>query len=164
MSVESRRVATNEVWSEWESQVVNGVFPLRRFIGGSNHSAVFITEFRAEKLYRAAIKLVPADVVEKESQLVQWGMASTLSHPHLVRLFDVGRSHIGGREFLFVVMEYAEQTLAQLLPNRALNLDEVREMLLPAIDALRFLHGSNLVHGQIRPSNPTAAVWTATKV
>jgi outer membrane biosynthesis protein TonB len=153
MSLESRRVATSEVWSDWESQVVNGVFPLRRFIGGSNHSAVFITEFRAEKLYRAAIKLVPADAVEKESQLVQWGTAATLSHPHLLRLFDVGRSHIGGREFLFVVMEYADQTLAQLLPKRALSSDEVREMLLPAIDALKFLHKNNLVHGQIKPSN-----------
>jgi hypothetical protein len=153
MSVESRRVATSEVWSDWESQVVNGVFPLRRFIGGSNHSAVFITEFRAEKLYRAAIKLVPADAVEKESQLVQWGTAATLSHPHLLRLFDVGRSHIGGREFLFVVMEYADQTLAQLLPKRPLSSDEVREMLLPAIDALGFLHKNNLVHGQIKPSN-----------
>src|ERR1700753_1064521 len=142
MSVESRRVATNEVWSGGESQVVNGVFPLRQLLGGSNHSAVFTTEFRAERLHRAVIKLVPADSVEKESQLVQWGVAATLSHPHLLRLFDVGRTHIGGREFLFVAMEYADQTLAQLLPKRALNTEEVREMLLPTIDALRFLHGN----------------------
>jgi TonB family protein len=50
-------------------------------------------------------------------------------------------------------MEYAEQTLAQILPHRALTSDEVREMLLPTLDALAFLHGKNLVHGQLKPPN-----------
>jgi Protein kinase domain len=153
MSVEPRRVAKTEVWTDWESRVVNGLFPLRRFLGGSNHSAVFLTEYRAEKLTDAAIKFVPADTLQAEAQLVQWGTAATLSHPHLVRLFDVGRCQFGGRPFLFVVMEYAEQTLAQILPKRALNPDEAREMLLPTLDALAFLHRNSLVHGQLKPSN-----------
>jgi serine/threonine protein kinase len=50
-------------------------------------------------------------------------------------------------------MEYAEQALSQILPHRALNADEVREMLLPTLDALAFLHRKNLVHGQLKPSN-----------
>ena len=50
-------------------------------------------------------------------------------------------------------MEYADQTLAQLLLHRALTDDETREMLLPILDALAFLHGQNLVHGQLKPAN-----------
>ena len=153
MSVEPRRVAKTEVWTDWESRVVNGLFPLRRFLGGSNHSAVFLTEYKAENLPDAAIKFVPADTLHAEAQLVQWGAAATLSHPHLVRLFDVGRCQFGGRAFLFVVMEYAEQTLAQILPKRALSPDEALEMLLPTLDALTFLHQNSLVHGQLKPSN-----------
>jgi serine/threonine protein kinase len=152
MSVELKRVQS-DAWTQWESQVVNGVYPLRRFLGGSNHSAVFLTECRAENVADAAIKFVPADTLHAQAQLVQWGTAVELSHPHLVRLFDVGRCRFAGREFLFVVMEYADQTLAQLLPRRALSPDEARDLLTPTLDALAYLHRNGLVHGHLKPSN-----------
>ena len=152
MNAQSRLVQT-DAWTQWESQVVNGVYPLRRFLGGSNHSAVFLTEYRAERIANAAIKFVPADTLQAQAQLVQWGTAVTLSHPHLLRLFDVGRCRFGGREFLFVVMEYADQTLAQVLPQRALSPEEAQELLIPTLDALAFLHQKELVHGRLKPSN-----------
>jgi outer membrane biosynthesis protein TonB len=153
MSAEPKRVTKTEVWVGWENQVVNSAYPLRRWLGGSNHSAVFLTEYRPEGIAQAAIKLVQADTLETEAQLVQWGTAATLNHPNLIRLFDVGRCHIGGRVYLYVVMEYADQTLAQLLPRRALSPDETREMLIPALSALNFLHRNGLVQGQVKPTN-----------
>jgi serine/threonine protein kinase len=152
MNAQSRLVQS-DAWTQWESQVVNGVYPLRRFLGGSNHSAVFLTEYKAERIANAAIKFVPADTLQAQAQLVQWGTAVTLSHPHLLRLFDVGRCRFGGREFLFVVMEYADQTLAQVLPQRALSPEEAQELLIPTLDALAFLHQRELVHGRLKPSN-----------
>src|SRR5882672_7287299 len=116
MSAEPTQVAKTGEWTEWEHRVVNGVFPLRRFLGGSDHSVVFLTEYKAGNLPDAAIKFVPADTLHTEAaQLVQWGAAATLSHPHLLRIFDVGRCQLAGHGFLFLVMEYAEQTLAQIL-------------------------------------------------
>jgi len=50
-------------------------------------------------------------------------------------------------------MEYADQTLAQVLQQRALTAEEVREMLLPMLDALGFLHRQDLVLGQLKPAN-----------
>jgi TonB family protein len=142
-----------EIWSKWESQVVNGVFALRRFLGRSNHSVVFLTDCKAQKLSSAAIKIIPADPARPETQLSRWRMAAALSHPHLIRLLEAGRCKLGGHPFLFVVTEYAEQNLAQILPHRALTADEIREMLIPALDALAFLHRQNLVHGQLQPPN-----------
>jgi serine/threonine protein kinase len=142
-----------EIWTKWESQIVNGLFPLRRFLGRSNHSVVFLTEFRAQNLPKAAIKLVPADPAVDESQLARWQRMAALSHPHLIRILDSGRCKLGGHPFLFVVMEYAEQTLAQILPHRPLTPDEVREMLIPTLDALAYLHRKNLVQGQLKPVN-----------
>ncbi|HMI76627.1 MAG TPA: protein kinase, partial [Steroidobacteraceae bacterium] len=133
--------------------IVNGLFPLRRFLGRSNHSVVFLTEFRAQNLPKAAIKLVPADPAVDESQLARWQRVAALSHPHLIRILDSGRCKLGGHPFLFVVMEYAEQTLAQILPHRPLTPDEVREMLIPTLDALAYLHRKNLVQGQLKPVN-----------
>jgi serine/threonine protein kinase len=142
-----------EIWTKWESQIVNGLFPLRRFLGRSNHSVVFLTEFRAQNLAKAAIKLVPADPAVDESQLSRWQRIAALSHPHLIRILDSGRCKLGGHPFLFVVMEYAEQTLAQILPHRPLTPDEVREMLTPTLGALAYLHRKNLVQGQLKPVN-----------
>jgi hypothetical protein len=142
-----------EIWTKWESQVVNGIFPLRRFLGRSNHSVVFLTECRAHNLAHAAIKIIPVDAARSESQLSRWQLAASLSHPHLIRVLEAGRCKLGGHPFLFVVTEYAEQNLAQILPHRALTLEEVREMLLPTLDALVFLHRQNLVQGQLKPTN-----------
>ena len=64
-----------------------------------------------------------------------------------------GGCQLDGLPYLYVVMEYADQTLAQLLQHRALTDEEAREMLRPTLDALAFLHGRNLVQGQLKPAN-----------
>jgi outer membrane biosynthesis protein TonB len=142
----------SEFWKQWENQVVNGVYPLRRFLGASTHSAVFLTEYGAANM-AAAIKFIRADTPLADLQLARWRAAAALSHPHLIRLLDWGQCRLGSHELLFVVMEYAEQRLAQILVHRALTFDEVREMMSPTLAALAFIHGSDWVHGQIKPSN-----------
>jgi serine/threonine protein kinase len=143
-----------EDWTKaWERQIVNGVYPLRRYLGRSSHSVVFLTECKAQKVAQAAIKIMPANPALTDAQLAHWTMVATLSHPHLTRLLDAGRCQLGGHNFLFVVMEHAEQTLAQILPGRPLTPGEVRELLPATLDALAYLHGKNLVHGGLKPPN-----------
>jgi TonB family protein len=153
MSAEPRRVTKPEVWTRWEGQIVKGIFPLRRFLGCSDQGAVFLSEYNTGKTSEVAIKIVPAVASQAEARLAHWRAAAALSHPNLVRLFDMGRCQLGGREYLFVVMEYGEQTLAEFLSQRVLNADEVRALLLPTLDALVFLHRSQFVHAQLKPSN-----------
>ena len=143
----------SEIWTRWEGQIVNGVLPLRRYLGGSDHSGVFLTQYAALDLPDAAVKLVPLIPAVAETQLAHWRTAAGLSHPHLIRLLDTGRCQLGELQFLFVVMEYAEQNLGQILARRALTTDEVRETLVPIVDALGFLHRRDLVHGGLKPSN-----------
>lgn len=148
-----RRVTNADVWRRWEGQVVKGIFPLRRFLGASEDGAVFLSEYEAGNRRDVAIKFVPAVAPQAEAQLAHWRTAATLSHPHLIRLFDMGRCQLGRREFLFVVMEYAEETLTQVLSRRALSPDELREMLIPTLDVLGFLHRNQWVHVGLKPSN-----------
>lgn len=142
-----------EIWTKWEKQVVNGTFPLRRFLGGSGHSAVFLTESTVEGFLNAAIKIIPADSARADTQLTYWRIAASLEHPHLMRVLESGRCQLGTDPYLFVVMEHAEETLSETLPYRALTAEEVRELLVPTLDALEFLHSRGLVHGQLKPTN-----------
>jgi TonB family protein len=149
----AKRLAMTEMWTQWEGQVVNGIYPLRRFLNASDHSSVFLTESTTEGFLNAAIKLVPADPALIAVQLWHWKTAATFSHPHLIRLLDSGQCEIDGRPLLFVVMEYAEESLSQILPYRALEPAEAQELLVPTLDALAFLHRENWVQGQLKPSN-----------
>jgi len=142
-----------EDWTRWEGHTINGVLPLRRFLGGTEHSGVYLTQFAAQNLPAAAVKLVPASRPLAEEQLAQWRFAATLSHPHLIRILDSGRCQLGEDHYFFEVMELAEQDLAHIIARRALTADEVRELLVPTLDALSFLHRRGLSHGRLRPSN-----------
>ena len=142
-----------EAWKQWEGQVVNGEFHLRQYLGGCENSAVFLTEYGERELQKAAIKLIPAPPGNAELQLSQWGLAAKLSHPHLIRLLQMGRCQLGNMELLYVVMEYAEENLAEIVPHRLLTPAEAREMLEPILDALAYVHGQGFVHCRIKPAN-----------
>ena len=142
-----------EATKQWEGQIVDGTFPLLKFLGGSEHSAVFLTEHGEGEKQKAAIKLVPADPATANLQISQWEAAAGLSHPNLLKLLDGGRCQIDGNDLLYLVMEFAEENLAQILPERALTADETRDMLRPVLDALEFLHGKGFVHGDVKPAN-----------
>jgi serine/threonine protein kinase len=105
------------------------------------------------ELHKAAIKLLPAPPEESELQLSQWDLVAKLSHPHLIRLFQMGRCQLGNMGLLYVVMEYAEENLLQILPHRPLTPAEAREMLEPVLDALAYVHGQGFVHRHIKPAN-----------
>jgi TonB family protein len=142
-----------EASKQWEGQIVEGIFPLRQYLGGSDHSAVFLTEYSEGGQQKAAIKLFPADSATADLQIASWEFAAQLAHPNLLRLFRGGRCRIEGNDLLFLVMEYAEEDLADILPQRALTPEETRDMLGPVLDALEYLHGKGFVHGDLKPAN-----------
>jgi TonB family protein len=142
-----------EASKQWEGQIVEGIFPLRQYLGGSDHSAVFLTEYSEGGQQKAAIKLFPADSATADSQISRWKSAAQLSHPNLLRLFRGGRCRIESNDLLYLVMEYAEEDLADILPQRALTPEETRDMLCPVLDALEYLHGRGFVHGDLKPAN-----------
>lgn len=149
--------AATVLWTKWEGRVVDEKFPLLQSLGSSEHSAVFLTERPGSTSPKLAVKLFPADGLNEtlidDAQLARWQSAAKLSHPHLLRLFECGRCQLDGMQFLYVVMEYAEENLAEILPLRPLAPAEASEMLPPVLDVLSFLHRAGYAHGRIKPSN-----------
>jgi TonB family protein len=160
---------TADIRAEWIGQVIDGRFPLHQWIGGSEPSAVFLTTLQGPGSKKAAVKLVTinreisrdagrgadrvADGFNAERRIAGWARSASLSHPHLVRLLQTGRCQIDGAELLYVVMDYAEEVLSEILPVRPLTPDETIEMLGPVIEALTYLHGKGFVHGHLKPAN-----------
>jgi TonB family protein len=143
--------------SDWVGRVIDGRLPLLEWLGSSEQTGVFRTELKGPQPQRAVIRLMPANADNAEKCLHDWASAAKLSHPHLMRILDSGRTPVGGAELLYVVTEYADESLAQVIPERPLSESEAREMLVPIVDALSYLHGQGMVHGHIKPSNVMVA-------
>src|ERR1051326_3119380 len=145
-----------ESWKSWEGQVVDGKFPLRHLLGGTEHSAVFVTEMPGRTAQKVAIKLIETQATDANRHVSQLRAASKLSHPHVIRIFEAGRCLMDGAPFVYAVMEFAEEDLSQILPQRPLSPTEVSELLPPLLDALLYIHSMGFVHGRIKPSNVLA--------
>lgn len=138
----------------WEGRIVEGKYPLLELLGSSKSSSVFRTEFTvAGGFQKAAIQLIPVEPENVESQLSRLQSAKGLSHPHLIKILDVGQCQIKRAPAVYVVMEYADENLSQVLPSRALTSGELKQMLPPMIEALSYLHQKGFVHGRVQPSN-----------
>ena len=144
---------TTQTQSFLQGEVVDGKYHLRQYLGGSDHGAVFLTEHGGLRRQDAAIKLVRVRPGNAELQLSRWRLAANLSHPNLIRILDMGRCEVEKSAMLYVVMEQAEENLAQIIPERALTAEEARDMLAPVLDALAYMHSRGFVHGHIKPSN-----------
>jgi TonB family protein len=140
-------------WTQLEGHLVDEKFPLRRYLGGSNHSIVFLTHRPADSSQDAAIKLIPSDSIVPDLQFSRWRLAEQLSHPHLLRQFGMGRCQLDGRDWLYIVTEYADENLAQILPQRPLTQEELRDALKPVLDTLAYLHSRNFIYTRIKPAN-----------
>jgi serine/threonine protein kinase/Flp pilus assembly protein TadD len=101
-----------------------------------------------------AIKFLSADLrhsviaaarLQREAQL-----ASSLNHPGIVTVYDVGRFE----DHPFIVMELIEGTsLATELSNRRLKLGEAVDIALQTADALAAAHDTGMVHRDLKPQN-----------
>lgn len=83
---------------------------------------------------------------EREAQLV-----SKLENPHIVRVFDFGRTSDGQ---LFLAMEFVEgQTLEKRLEQGPLSPADAVEILAQVLDGLNEAHGLGVVHRDLKPPN-----------
>ena len=101
-----------------------------------------------------AIKVLPEHVAadpdlkqrfEREAKTI-----SSLNHPHICTLYDVGE-HEGTA---FLVMEYLEgDTLAQRLQKGALPLQQALQVAVEIADALDKAHRQGITHRDLKPGN-----------
>ncbi|HVS87361.1 MAG TPA: protein kinase [Candidatus Acidoferrum sp.] len=138
-----------------------GPYEIQSPLGAGGMGEVYrASDTRLERT--VAIKILPAqfssDPVRKQRFEREAKTISSLNHPHICVLYDVG--HQDGMDYL--VMECVEgETLAKRLEKGPLPLDQVLKYGAQISDALDKAHRSGVVHRDLKPGNimltPTGA-------
>lgn len=104
---------------------------------------------------KVAIKILRGDLASDEKFVRRFQRealsASSLSHPNIVEMYDVGEDN---GEY-YIVMEYIKgKTLKQLLKKRGfLTVPEVIDIMLQLTDGLAQAHDLYIIHRDIKPQN-----------
>jgi serine/threonine-protein kinase len=114
----------------------------------------FATVYRGrdrELLREVAIKQIHNQFLANPRQLERfWREAqllASLQHPCIITIYDLVRPRG------WLVLELMQGNVRDLAAGQPLDVDFVRTVLVSGLDALRFLHGQGIIHGDIKPSN-----------
>jgi hypothetical protein len=137
-------------------EIVAGAYRLGALIRRSVRSVVYETEFGEDAL-PAVIKIREMEGDGAENLVARLRNAGELAHPNLLKIYSAGRSVLNEVPIVYVVMERADIALQQVVAERALTKSEVREMLVPALKALQYLHKEGYAHSRLSDSNVLAS-------
>jgi len=137
-----------------KGQKINDRYQIIRLIGEGGMANVYLAY--DEILDRnVAVKVLRGDLANDEKFVRRFQReaisSSSLSHPNIVEMYDVGEDE----EKYFIVMEYVDgKTLKSLIKRRgALTLPEVIDIMLQLTSAVSCAHDSYIIHRDIKPQN-----------
>ncbi len=134
---------------------------VQREIGRGGMATVYLAEDRKHRR-RVAIKVLRPEVgiaVGPERFLREIAIVATLSHPHILPLYDSGEAE----GFLYYVMPYVEgESLRDLMSRqRRVPVEEALRVAHQVAGALAHAHRHNIVHRDIKPENVMLAEGNA---
>ena len=135
-------------------QKINDRYKIIRTIGEGGMANVYLAHDTI--LNRdVAVKVLRGDLADDEKFIRRFQReaiaASSLTHPNIVEIYDVGEDDGN----YYIVMEYVDgKTLKSLIKKRgALTLPEVVDIMLQLTSAIACAHESFIIHRDIKPQN-----------
>ena len=134
--------------------LIAGKYELEELLGEGGMGAVFRARNTTIDM-PVAIKVIRTDLNREllSGRLLQEARAAAkLSHPAIVRVFDVGQTSLGDP---FIVMELLSGESLSATMEREGRLTSARavQLLLPIADALSAAHAKGFVHRDVKPDN-----------
>ena len=137
-----------------KGQMINDRYEIIKSIGEGGMANVYLA-YDTILDRRVAIKILRGDLSNDEKFVRRFQRealsASSLSHPNIVEMYDVGEDN----GIYYIVMEYIEgKTLKQLIKKRgALTLSEAIDIMLQITDGISQAHDSYIIHRDLKPQN-----------
>ena len=137
-----------------KGQKINDRYQIIRTIGEGGMANVYLA-YDTILDRNVAVKILRGDLAGDEKFVRRFQReaiaASSLSHPNIVEMYDVGEDD--GK--YFIVMEYIEgRTLKSLIKKRgALTLPEIIDIMLQLTSGIACAHNSYIIHRDIKPQN-----------
>jgi tRNA A-37 threonylcarbamoyl transferase component Bud32 len=79
---------------------------------------------------------------------------SSIDHPNIVKLYEVGTERIGGQDRDFMIMELVQgETLAARIQGHPMAVPEALDFAIQIVAALAAAHAATIVHRDVKPSN-----------
>src|SRR4030095_7784477 len=84
--------------------------------------------------------------------------ASSLNHPNIITIHDIGRARTADGDLYFIAAEFVEgETLRSRLngtaPGHGIEMTEAIEIAIQCCGALQAAHGAGIIHRDIKPEN-----------
>lgn len=137
-----------------KGQKINDRYQIIRTIGEGGMANVYLAhDIILDR--DVAVKVLRGDLAHDEKFVRRFQIeaisASSLSHPNIVEMYDVGEDDGN----YYIVMEYIDgKTLKNLIKKRgALTLPEVIDIMLQLTSAVMCAHDSYIIHRDIKPQN-----------
>ena len=137
-----------------KGQKINDRYEVIRSIGEGGMANVYLA-YDTILDRNVAVKVLRGDLSGDEKFVRRFQReamnASSLTHPNIVEMYDVGEDNGN----YFIVMEYVDgKTLKSLIKKRGkLTLPEVIDIMLQLTSAIACAHDSYIIHRDIKPQN-----------
>jgi len=80
--------------------------------------------------------------------------ASSLSHPHILHIYDVGTADVAEESVRYLVMELVDGvTLSEKIRDRASDLPQLVDWIVQVAEGLAKAHAAGIVHRDLKPDN-----------
>jgi serine/threonine protein kinase len=150
MSVQTNRAEVEQIEATAD-RVVAGRYQLSTLLGSGGAGAVWLAQDDVLRRAVALKQIVNDQRDDGASALREARAAARVTHPGVVRVHDV----LVGEDGAWIVMEALRgQPLSATIRERGrLPVDEVVEIALQLLSALKAIHDCDLVHRDVKPSN-----------
>ena len=137
-----------------KGQKINDRYEIIRVIGEGGMANVYLANDTILNR-KVAVKVLRGDLANDEKFVRRFQRealsASSLNHPNIVEMYDVGEDDGN----FYIVMEYVDgKNLKQLIKRRTkLSLTEVVDIMKQLTDGISHAHDSFIIHRDIKPQN-----------